>query len=234
MNWVLIVVIVILGFFGWYGAKKGFVKVLFSLLSTVAALLFAILFSPIMSKYLKSNEEFSGFFEERIGAFFDTAEEGNESIDGNEPNKVIDVGEILSNLPIPETMKDSMEKDMEKELTLPTRADVKEYVSKRLSDTIINAIAFVATLAVAIVVLFVVCRVLNLLAKLPLLRQVNAACGLLSGFAEGILIVWILFVVLTMFAGEAFGQSALAMIAENPFLDYLYKSNLIARFVMRK
>lgn len=233
MNWVLIVVIVILAFFGWYGAKKGFVKVLFSLLSTVAALLFAVLFSPMVSAYLKSNEEFTSFFEERIGTFFDAAE-SDESGAIKEPNKVIDVREVLSALPIPDTMKESFEKDMQKELALPTREDVREYVCKRLSDTILNAIAFVTTLAIAIIGLFVLCRVLNLLAKLPLLRQVNAACGLLSGFAEGILIVWILFVVLTMFAGEAFGQSALAMIAENPFLDYLYKSNLIAKFVMRK
>ena len=79
----------------------------------------------------------------------------------------------------------------------------------------------------------ILCNTLNLLAKLPVLRQLNTMAGLAAGVAEGILLVWVLFVVLTMFAGSEFGRDAMEMIAKNPLLDFLYKNNLVSKFIAR-
>ena len=98
---------------------------------------------------------------------------------------------------------------------------------------IINAIAFVVTLILAIIALAILCKTLDLLAKLPLLKQINAVAGLGAGVVEGLLLVWILFVILTMFAGSEFGRSSLEMIAENPLLDFLYKNNMVSKFIAR-
>ena len=98
---------------------------------------------------------------------------------------------------------------------------------------IINAIAFVISLILAIIGLIVLCFALNLLTKLPLLKQVNTTAGLAIGLVEGVLVVWILFVILTMFAGSEFGSKALALISENPLLNFLYKNNLVSKFIAR-
>lgn len=228
MNWVLIIVIAIFVFFGWLGWKKGFIKLLFSLISTVVALIFAVLFSPVTETILKSNQSFVSFIDEKIESLIDFSTEDADA-DGHRQETLIE------GLPLPKSFKEALHEDntVQKYTELGVQ-DFKEYVCRRITNMIINAIAFVITLAFAIIALAVVCGVLNLLAKLPLLHQINEIAGLAAGLAQGLLVVWILFVILTMLGANEVGQNALAMIGENPILDFLYKNNLISGFIMRK
>ena len=207
MNWILIAVIVIIAVLGWLGMKKGLIKMVFSLVSTIAALLIAMLFSPVVSGMMKSNEAIVGFFDEKIGAIVDfSPEEAKEETESKQES-------LIESLPLPETFKDTL--------------------CRQITNVIINAIAFVITLVLAIIALALLCKTLDLLAKLPVLRQINTIAGLAAGIAEGVLLVWVLFAILTMFAGSEFGKDALAMIGENPLLDFLYKNNLVSKYIAR-
>jgi len=228
MNWVLIAVIAIFAVFGWLGVRKGFIKLVFSLVSTIAALVFATLFSPVVATIMKNNEAVVGFFDDKVESLIQFSK-SEETATGSKQESLID------ELPLPEIFKESLIEDNTAETYLDFQAEnFKQYVCRRITNVIINAIAFVVTLAVAIIALIVLCATLNLIAKLPILHQINTAAGLAAGLAEGLLLVWILFVVVTMFAGSAFGQNALAMIAENPLLDFIYKNNLVSKFIARK
>lgn len=227
MNWILLAVIAIIVVMGLLGWKKGLIKMVFSLASTVIALLFAAIFSPVVADLMKSNEGIVSFFDEKVGAIVDFSGEDAEENTGVQEN-------LIEELPLPETIKDSLKENN----TLEKYADMdvagfEEYVCRQITNVILNALAFVITLAVAIIALWILCHALNILAKLPLLKQINQMTGLAAGLAEGVLLVWILFVVLTMFAGSAFGQDAMAMIGENPLLDFLYKNNLVLKFIAR-
>ena len=228
MNWILIVVIAIIALLGWIGFKKGLIKMVFSLVSTIAALLIAIIFSPVVSGIMKNNETVVGFIDEKVAAIVNfSSEEAAEASESEQED-------LISSLPLPESIKQSLLENNTAENYVSLKVDeFEEYVCRQITNVIINAIAFVITLVIAIVALWFVCNTLNLLAKLPLLRQLNATAGLAAGLAEGVLVVWILFVVLTMFAGSEFGRNAMEMIAENPLLDFLYKNNLVSKFITR-
>lgn len=228
MNWILIAVIVIIGGLAFVGLKKGLIKMVFSLVSTIAALLIAMLFSPVVAGMMKSNEAIVGFFDEKIAAVVDfTSEEAQEETESKQES-------LIDSLPLPETFKESLLENNTAESYISMQAqNFEEYVCRQITNVIINAIAFVVTLLLAIVALAILCKTLDLLAKLPLLKQINAAAGLAAGAAEGLLIVWILFVILTMFAGTEFGSEAMSMIAENPLLDFIYKNNMVSKFIVR-
>lgn len=228
MNWILIAVLGILVGLGWLGYKKGFIKMVFSLASTIVALLFAMLFSPIVAGVLKNNEAVVGFFDEKISAIIDfTSEEAVEEAGSKQES-------LIESLPLPATFKESLSKNNVAESYIDMQVqNFEEYVCRQITNVILNAIAFVATLVFAIVALAILCNVFNLIAKLPLLRQINETAGLAAGIAEGVLLIWILFVILTMFAGSEFGSNALEMISENAFLDFLYKNNLVSKFIAR-
>lgn len=228
MNWILIAVIGILGVLGFIGFKKGLIKMVFSLVSTIAALLIAMLFSPVVSGMMKSNDAIVGFFDEKIGAIVDfTSEEAQEESEGKQQS-------LIESLPLPETFKETLLENNTEENYMSMQVEkFEEYVCRQITNVIINAIAFVVTLLLAIIALAILCKTLDLLAKLPLLKQVNAVAGLAAGVVEGLLVVWILFVILTMFAGSEFGRNALAMISENPLLDFLYKNNIVSKFIAR-
>jgi hypothetical protein len=228
MNWVLLVVIGIIAVLGFIGMKKGLIKMVFSLASTIVALLVAMLFSPMVAGMMKNNEAIVGFFDEKISTIVDfTSEEAQEETESKQES-------LIDSLPLPETFKESLLENNTAESYISMQAqNFEEYVCRQITNVIINAIAFVATLLLAIVALAILCKTLDLLAKLPLLKQINAAAGLATGVAGGLMIVWILFVILTMFAGTAFGSDALSMIAENPLLDFLYKNNMVSKFIAR-
>lgn len=228
MNWVLIAVIGIIAVLAYLGLKKGFIKMVFSLVSTIAALLIAMLFSPVVAGMMKNNEAIVGFFDEKISAVVDfTSEEAEEETERKQES-------LIDSLPLPETFKDSLLENNTLDNYVAMQAEnFEQYVCRQITNVIINAIAFVVTLLLAIIALALLCRALNLLAKLPLLKQINAAAGLAAGAAEGLLLVWILFVVLTMFAGTESGSEAMEMIAENPLLDFLYKNNMVSKFIAR-
>lgn len=228
MNWILIAVIGIIAVLAYLGLKKGFIKMVFSLVSTIAALLIAMLFSPVVAGMMKNNEAIVGFFDEKISAVVDfTSEEAEEETESKQES-------LIDSLPLPKTFKDSLLENNTLDNYVAMQAEnFEQYVCRQITNVIINAIAFVVTLLLAIIALALLCRALNLLAKLPLLKQINAAAGLAAGAAEGLLLVWILFVVLTMFAGTEFGSEAMEMIAENPLLDFLYKNNMVSKFIAR-
>lgn len=228
MNWILLLVIAIIGIMGFVGYKKGLIKMVFSVASTIVALLVAMLFSPVVAGMMKNSETIVSFFDEKISAIVDfTSEEAQEEMEGKQQS-------LIDALPLPETFKETILENNTAENYVAMQAkNFEEYVCRQITNVIINAIAFVVTLLLAIVALAIACFALNLLAKLPLLKQVNATTGLAAGILEGLLIVWILFVILTMFAGSEFGSKALAMIAENSLLDFLYKNNLVSKFIAR-
>lgn len=228
MNWILIVVIAIVTVLGAVGYRKGLIKMVFSLISTIAALVIAALFSPVVAGVMKSNEEIVAFIDEKVGVLVDfTSEEATEKVESEQES-------LIARLPLPETIKESLLENNTVDTYLDLQVENFEgYVRRQIANVIMNAIAFVITLVIATIVLWFLCNALNLLAKLPLLRQINQVTGLAAGLAEGVLLVWILFVVLTMFAGSEFGRDAMEMIAENPILDYLYKNNLVSKFIAR-
>lgn len=228
MNWILIAVLGIIGVLGYLGLKKGFIKMVFSLVSTVVALLVAMLFSPVVAEMMKNNEAIVGFFDDKIGMIVDfTPEEAEEESESGQAS-------LIDSLPLPEIVKDSLKENNTVDDYVELQAqNFEEFVRRRITNVIINALAFVITLILAVIALVILCNALNLIAKLPLLRQINTVAGLAAGAAEGLLLVWVLFAVLTMFGGTEFGRDALSMIAENPLLDYLYKNNLVSKFIAR-
>lgn len=228
MNWILIVVIGIVVLLGWLGLKKGLIKMVFSLVSTIVALLVAMIFSPVVAGVMKNNEAIVGFFDEKIGALVDfSPEEAKEESESKQES-------LIEALPLPETFKESLTKNNTEESYVSMRAQsFEEYVCRQITNVIINAIAFVITLVLAIIALALLCKTLDLLAKLPVIRQINSIAGLAAGVAEGLLLIWVLFAVLTMFAGSEFGKEALAMISENPLLDFLYKNNMVSKYIAR-
>lgn len=228
MNWILIAVIVIVAVLGWLGMKKGLIKMVFSLVSTIVALLVAMLISPVVAGMMKSNEAIVGFFDEKIGAIVDfSAEEAQEETENGQAS-------LIEELPLPETFKELILENNTAESYISMQAqNFEDYVCRQITNVIINAIAFMITLILAVIALVFLCNTLNLLAKLPLLRQINAIAGLAAGVAEGVLLVWVLFVILTMFAGSEFGRDALGMITENPLLEFLYENNMVSKFIVR-
>ena len=74
-------------------------------------------------------------------------------------------------------------------------------------------------------------EVLNIVTKLPVIHTFNMAGGALIGFAQAILIIWLLCMVVTIFSSTSWGQTVCKAIADNGVLSMIYDNNLIQNIV---
>lgn len=73
------------------------------------------------------------------------------------------------------------------------------------------------------------CMALDIISRLPIINELNKAAGLLAGLLRGIIMVWILFIIITVFRETVWGGIALGMIEDSHILRSVYQSNLILK-----
>ena len=85
--------------------------------------------------------------------------------------------------------------------------------------------SYVLAFIIASIGLNIACGVLDIVAKLPVLNQINKTGGLLVGLVEGVLRVSVIFIVIDMFAATQWGNTLLIMIHSNEYVKMLYENN---------
>lgn len=238
MNWLLLVVIAILAIGAFLGGKAGLVKAVFSLASTIAVIILTTLLSPLVTGILQENATITGTITEKLDEMINLEfmEEGMEN--ENDPLSYVE------NLSLPESIKEILteaiesvleDRQEEAESFVGDKLEALEsYICEVLSDMIINAIGFVITLVVVAAGVALLCFLLDVLSKLPVIHQLNTLAGAAFGALEGLMIVWIFFIILTMFASTEFGQNVFTMIGESELLGYLYDHNILSKIIAGK
>lgn len=223
MNWLLIAVIVVLGVNALIGLKTGFIKTVFSICSIIIALVLTVWISPMVNNVLRDNDKFYGYVTERVEKVLPMSDEVKDSAEQST---------YIDELPLPKSIKEALIKNNTVDAYGTLAIDnFKDYISTYLASVIIKALAFIITFLVILITLLILCTVLNVISKLPVLNQINKTAGLAAGLLQGLITVWILFILLTVFGGSAFGQSAFKMIEESEVLSIIYDNNLLFRFV---
>lgn len=216
MNWLLIIVVAIIVLNAFIGRKVGLVKIIFSLFSFIIALILTAWISPSINGMLKNNETFYEKASQKVEdmLFRDQAETTNDE-------------DLIEGLPLPKSIKESLQENKEKQV-----ANIKSYIISHVTDIVINALAFVLTFVVVFVGLWVLSIALNIISKLPILNQLNKIAGFFVGGLQGVLIVWIIFILITIFAGTELGGVAYKQVEESTILSYLYDKNVLLNIVL--
>ena len=86
---------------------------------------------------------------------------------------------------------------------------------------------------VVTVVVRIAMKMLGILNKLPVIGGVNRLAGALVGVGIGIVIVWILFIVVTLLYDTTFGKMCFETIESTPILRKLYDSNILMNSIIK-
>lgn len=216
MNWLLIIVLGIIILNALIGRKVGFVKIVFSLFSFVIALILTVWISPSINGMLKNNE-----------AFYEKASQKVEDMLFKEQVETSDEEDIIEGLPLPKSIKESLQENKAKQ-----EANIKSYITVHVTDIVINALAFILTFVVVFVGLWIISIALNIISKLPILNQLNKMTGFLVGGLQGLIIVWILFIIITIFSGTELGGTASKQIESSMILSFLHDKNFLLNIVL--
>lgn len=223
MNILTGIVIIIIAICAYGGMRAGLIKTVFSIFSMIITLILTLWLSPMISKTLQSNDKIVDYFGSKVESVMQTEKVGNN---------ISDQMSFIDKLPLPEKIKVSIIDNNNSETYVALAVnDFSSYVNRSLACIIINAITFVAAYIAILIALRVLCALLDIISKLPIINQINKLSGLFVGALQGVIIVWLLFVLLTAFSGNEIGKKAFVMINESEFLSFIYNNNLILKFI---
>lgn len=228
MSVLFAVVLIILAGFTLHGYSKGFVRVIFSLVSIILTIGLASWLSPYVSEILEKTPIYENIQEKCV-----------ESIKGKVQNEV---GQDVENQEPIQIAGIELPKEWQEIITQKAaqatdgvleQSGIYQEIGNYVAGIIINMIACVLTFIIVLLILRILVNVLDLVAKLPVLSAMNRLGGVVAGAAEGILIVWLIFFVITLCKSSEMCQGLLNDINQSAFLKLIYENNLIEYILLR-
>ncbi len=242
MNWLFWGCLIITGLCMFVGHKRGFVKIVVSLLTTIVTIVLVFFASPLVCDaiiaFTPLDESIQTYFtrvmvtEVTGGKYILEGEDGEEPIMLEIPFQ--DQLGIIQDAELPGFLEDLLIENNNEEIYKQLNVDsFAEYVGGYLTWWIIQIIAFLCTFLVAFLLVRAIVYSLDAVANLPVLYGINRSAGAALGIAFAILIIWVIQVVIIALYQTSFGGTGIAMIEESQILNYLFEHNIIINTLIR-
>ena len=219
---VLLVCFLIQAIFVVHGFRRGFLKIAFSLCSIFIALFISSIVSPFVSSFLEEN----AMIEERVRGRVEEIFHGRSNITEGDRIKV------MESFNLPEAIKGLIIENDTPEVYDELFVEYfEDYVAAYLARLVMKILAFAITFAIVILALRLIFVSLDLISNLPVLKPLNRILGAASGAVEGVLSIWLIFLILTMCIGGETGRRFFIAIEDSILLSMLYNSNPLLRIM---
>lgn len=196
-----------------YGYMRGLIKIVFSMVATIATIILAAVLTIPFSGVLKN----TGIGDGIEASVREIVEEAY----------IIDEESVME-LDFPKAVLEPIAKG-----TKDAQDAIQEYVIEELTDTIIKALTFLALTLIIYIVIRIIIGVLDVFSKLPIINGINKWAGAVIGLVQGLLFIWIASLILTAFSDKEWAQEVFRQINDNGFLSFIYNNNMVIWLVTR-
>ncbi len=211
-----ILIVLIIGLCIFAGYKKGLMKVLFKIVSFILALIIALILHGPISNFIINNTNIDENLETLI---INNIDPNNEVIDEN--------GQLKENSNNSETIQEYITNSI---------GDVKENVenaaARSIAITIINIAVLILILLITRIVLGVLNIIIDIVAKLPIIKQFNSAGGLIFGAVEGLIIVYVLLAICALIAPIFSDLQLINSINNSTLGKLMYDNNILLKIML--
>lgn len=132
----------------------------------------------------------------------------------------------IRNAEIPEVFKNLLlannNSEIYKQLGVETFV---QYVGSFLARLIINIVAFLCTFLLVMIIVRAIVLALDIVADLPGVGAINHLLGAVIGVAGALIVVWTIYLLVTLLFATAIGKELFRMIQASDFLSTLYEYN---------
>ncbi|MCR5785088.1 MAG: CvpA family protein [Eubacterium sp.] len=222
MNWLLIIVAIIFICNMIIGWKKGFVRILFSLLGFVIALGITYAVTPVIidnfvidsSAYEELRDKCTQKARNSI-----LAEDEEDSSYGYLKIFGIDIPEEAGLVPesADSGIVDSILENM----------GVYDAIGEKIARIIVKAVVFALCLLAVLIIIKALFFVIEAASHLPVINTANRMLGMGLGFIKALLTSWIIVAVLVLVSGTQIGNSATECINNSVILEKIYDTDVI-------
>ncbi len=227
MNWTLpgIIVAACILLAAAFGFHRGFIKEAVSTLILFLSVLLVWFVNPYVNQFLRENTP-----------LFETVQEtaqnvAGDIVDNGVASSKTELNNAIDNMPLPAVIRESIQDSINSgEYKSLGASSFTDFMSKYLAEITMNGISFLVSFILANILLRVLAFVMNLLSNLPVVHGANKIAGALLGALEGVAVVWVIMLVLTVLWNTPVGKEGLEMVHKDTFLDILYSKNVFVKF----
>jgi len=223
--WIIVAVLFLFGALN--GLRKGLIKSVFSTFALIAALVLAAWGGPYVAKFLVTTPVYATMCDKVENAMSDQLGEvtgAQEEVSGQISGQI----NAINALPLPEELKKGLIENNNSQIYEMLGIDqFTQYIARYICILIMNVLAYIVVFLLAYIVLKIIGLLLDDIAQLPVLSTLNRLGGLILGMINGVLAVWVMFVVITLFCTTDWGQEAYRQINASPVLTLVYDHNLL-------
>ncbi len=217
MSWMDIVVVIILALMGFLGHRKGFTVTIMHIAGWVISAIIAIKYYPVVSTYLINNTDIYttilGFINDKLTTI------GQIPLDGTTFN-------LSDFIKMP-----GMVNDLVSQLDFSSKDMVSLTVGEATTKILLDLVSIVLIFAAMKALLITITLILDRLANLPVLKQLNQVGGLVLGIIKGLILVWVLLALLVPILGVTENEMLINSLEKSVLTEYLYKHNIIFNIV---
>ncbi len=203
------------------GFHNGLTKILYGFLATVVAVLLTLVIYKPVAAVVIDKTTIDEFFSTGIYNILNNQNFSDTELINPENTQMSKQLVILINKYLAEALNKSAE-------------NVFSYVSIKLSHIMVNLLTLIFLISIIRIILSFFKIIIDTIANLPIIKQVNIAGGMAIGFIKGFFIVYLIFAIFSVFSPMIEKTGILAMIQESKVGSTLYNNNLILNFISKQ
>ena len=229
MNFAIdIVIIIVFLMIVFLAARRGFIKTIMGLVSTVVSLFLAYAYTPVLANYLKDtyiinkiadgiSNTLQGFSLDSVTGLFNL-----EKVAADEPKSLVDMlnryGTSINSFA--EKVRGAT--GVGEGFVDKVSEDVANPIASQLSIVISFILIFIA----ALIILKLITLILDAIFKLPVLSFANRLFGVIFGIAEGVLVAYVIAIVFSSLLKN------LGVIAPQVFGGFKVEDTYVCKFLL--
>lgn len=205
-----------------YGHYRGFLRIAVSMVALVVTLVIVRMGTPYVTNFLLQNTGIHAAVERGLLGIAGAGDVAEEEVRLPAGQRM-----LIEHLNLPEQMKEALVENNNNEVYRLLGVDAfMDYIGAYLTNMVLNVVCSIVLFLAVYIGIRLIMSWLDLLAKLPILSGMNQIAGAVLGGVQGLLIIWVLCLVVTVCSATAWGRVALHQIEATPWLLFLYKNNI--------
>lgn len=215
------------------GYKRGLVKIIASLLATLVCIVLVFLISPSVSKWIQESTPLKETVKNKcIELLLPDETTGDEVLQTELPRE--EQISLIEGADMPDVIRKMLLENNNSEVYTALGVQTfGEYIGAYVAKVIADILAFLITFVAVFIIVRVALGMLNILDKIPLVGGANHLVGGILGAGIGILIIWVLFIVITLLYNTSLGVACMKGISESEILTKLYDSNILLKYITK-
>lgn len=208
---ILIVIIILLGVLE--GLFRGFIVVAMSFLSYIISLLVAKMFYPKLSNFMMNSTDLFGDIKKGIDTWIVDLSQN------------IGADQIVNNMKLPDVIKASSNTQIQESVNQQTNI-----VSTGITGLFFNIVSIVLIFIAVKFLLFIIMKLLDSVAQIPILKELNKLVGIFVGGVKGIFLVYVAFLLITPIITFAPDGNLATAVLESNLGPMFYYNNILWNF----